>query len=206
MYVAMRRPLRPVRLGVSSANALAGLALAGASLVAQAGVISQELERRIAARGTHADTAVIVRFAQPLDVQALASTDRRARDNRLLLALKARSARNRAAIEPALAALGAERIKDLWIVNGIAATLPAVAVKQLAARQEIASIELDSFVQGGRSQRTPVGRARPFGEASAPAAPTRPTDLAPTRSTAASNISARPSTPGLGSGVTRRGL
>src|SRR5258705_10640778 len=190
MYVAMRRPLRPVRLGVSSAYALAGLALAGASLVAQAGVISQELERRIAARGTHADTAVIVRFAQPLDVEALAATDRRARDNRLLLALKARSARNRAAIEPVLAALGAERIKDLWIVNGIAATLPAVAVKQLAARQEIASIELDSFVQGGRSQRTPVGRARPFGEASAPAASTGPTDLAPTRATPAWNISA----------------
>ncbi len=93
-----------------------------------------------------------------MDQQSLAVTDRRARDNRLLVALKARQARNRAAIEPFLDAQGAVRVRDLWIINGLAATLPAVAVKQLAGQAGIERIDLDSFVQGGRSQRTPAPR------------------------------------------------
>ncbi|MFZ2650960.1 MAG: hypothetical protein WA210_12740, partial [Burkholderiaceae bacterium] len=123
----------------------AGLLLVAAGL-AQAAEVSPVLERAMAARGTHADTAVIVRFTDPLDLEPYVVADRGERDNRLLLALKERAARNRAAVEPLLAAQGAERIKDLWIVNGLAATLPAVAVKQLAAHPGVARIDLDSFV------------------------------------------------------------
>lgn len=129
----------------------------------QAATIGRELERRMASHGTHADTAVIIRFADSIDVAPFAVTDRRGRNNQLMLALKAQTARHRARIEPMLVSLGAERIKDLWIVDGVAATLPAVAVKQLAARDDIDTIDLDSLVQGGRPQRLPAPRARPFG-------------------------------------------
>lgn len=137
---------------------VAGLALAAAAAAAPAGVITRGLERAMAAHGTHADTAVIVRFTDPLDHQPFVVTDRRARDNRLLVALKAHAAQNRAAIEPVLATLGAQRVKDLWIINGLSATLPAVAVKQLAAQAGVERIELDAYVQGGRTQRTPPPR------------------------------------------------
>jgi bacillopeptidase F len=142
-----------------------------AACAAPAGVLSPEVQRAMAARGTHADTAVIVRFSEPLDHQPLAVADRRQRDNRLFVALKARAAKGRAGFEPFLAAQGATRIRDLWIINGLAATLPAVAVKQLAAQPGIERIELDSFVQGGRSQRMPAARAPRVGPVPPQSAP-----------------------------------
>jgi bacillopeptidase F len=101
---------------------------------------------------------VIVRFSDPLDIEPLAVTDRRTRDNRLLVALKARAARNRAAVGPLLATLGAVHIRDLWMINAVSVTVPAVAVKQLAAHAGVARVDLDSFVQGSRSQRMPLSR------------------------------------------------
>ena len=163
--------MRHVRWPSPCGRAVAAGALAAAAVAAQAGVIAPELERAMAARGTHADTAVIVRFAEPVDPRPLAATDRRARDNRLLLALQARAARQRAALEPFLAAAGATGVRELWIVNGLAATLPAVAVRQLAALPAVERIDSDALVQGGRSQRMPARRVPPAGAAAAAAAP-----------------------------------
>lgn len=126
---------------------------------AAAAVIGEDLERALARRGTHADTAVILRFSEPLALEPLAVASRSARDNRLLLALKARFALKRSQIQPLLERLQAQHIRDLWLVHGVAMTLPAVAVKQLAQASGVARIDLDSFVQGGRSQRTPPARA-----------------------------------------------
>lgn len=176
------------------ARVAGAIALTAAVAASQAGVITPELERAMAARGTHADTAVIVRFADPVDDRALAVSDRRSRDNRLLLALQASAARHRAAIEPFLAAHGAARIRDLWIVNGLAATLPAVAVRQLAVQPGVERVDIDSFVQGGRSQRLPArrmpspGAAPPVAEAAhSPAADGTPQ---PPRATPPWNIAA----------------
>jgi bacillopeptidase F len=144
---------------------LAALLLGAFAAAGQAATIGRDLERRMAAHGSHADTAVIIRFAGSIDVEPFAVTDRRTRNNRLMLALKAQTARHRADVEPLLVSLGAERIKDLWIVDGLAVTLPAVAVKQLATRDDIRTIDLDSLVQGGRPQRLPAARARPSGPA-----------------------------------------
>jgi bacillopeptidase F len=118
---------------------------------AQAGELSPSLQRAMALRGTHADTAVIIRLADALDPQTLAVSDRRQRDNRVWLALKSRTAQRRAALDPFLAEQGATRVRDLWIVNGVAATLSAAALKPLAALPGIGRVELDAFVQGGRT-------------------------------------------------------
>jgi subtilisin family serine protease len=126
---------------------------------ALAGVISPDLERSMARRGTHADTAVIVHMADPLDTTPLANDDRSKRDNRLLLALKVRAAHNRNVVEPLLVAQGATHVKDLWIVNALAATLPAIALKQLAGHPAIARIDPDTLVPGGHYQRMPPARA-----------------------------------------------
>jgi len=164
--------MQPASHRLSAACIAAGLMLAAAASACRAGVVGHDLERAMARRGTHAETAVIVRFRDPLDMRPLAVVDRRARDNRLLVALKARAAANRAAIGPLLDALGAVRVKELWIINGLAATLPAVAVKKLAADPRVARVELDSFVQGARSQRTPPSRTplRRKGQAAPPPA------------------------------------
>jgi bacillopeptidase F len=157
--------MRPTKQPIPLLSTIVGMLwLAAAPFVAHAAAISPDLERAITRRGTHADTAVILRFVDAVDLAPLAVADRRSRDTRLMVALKARAARNRASIEPLLAAHGAVRIKDLWMINGVAVTVPAIAVKQLAAHPGITRIELDSFVQGGRSQRTPPPRAVPFGD------------------------------------------
>lgn len=149
-------------------QALGGSLLAAGVIAAHAGVLSRELERAMSRRSAQADTAVIVRFVNQGEVASPTSSDRRARDNRLLVSLKARNSRDRAALEPFLATQGAERIKDLWIIGGIAATLPASAVRQLAELPGIERVDLDSFVQGGHSQRTPASRGRRDGGGAAP--------------------------------------
>ncbi len=142
-------------------TALAPGLLAAATSLVHAGTLTADLERTLAARGTHADVAVIVRFTDPVDPQPFTVRDRRARDNRLLVALKARATEGRRAIDPLLEAEGARRVRDLWIVNGVAATLPAVAVRKLAALDGVATVDVDSFVQSGRSQRLPPPRTGP---------------------------------------------
>ncbi len=161
--------MRHVSYGVAAvARFGVGFALGLAWVPTFAGVIDPSLERAMARRGTHADTAVIVRFDDPVNASGYSAADRTKRDNRLLLALKERAARNRAAVEPILVAQEATRIKDLWIINAVAATVPAIAVKLLAQTPGIARIDLDSFVQGGRSQRTPLSPNGPGDVAAKP--------------------------------------
>lgn len=120
--------------------------------------IGPDLERVMARRGSQADTAVILRLVDSLDVSSFAVSDRRQRDNRLVLALQGHATRYLETIEPILTALGAVRIKKLWMINAIAVTVPANAVMRLAEHPGIARIDADSFVQGGRSQRIPAKR------------------------------------------------
>jgi len=163
--------MRLARVLILSVRSAAAAGLATAGFAAQAGAITPDLERALSMRGTHAPTAVIVRFNDPVDVAPLAVADRRARDNRLLLALKERTTRARSAVESQLVAQGARRLQNLWIVNGVAATLPAFAVRRIAELDGIERIELDSFVQTGRPQRMPAPRRPPHVAATPPAAP-----------------------------------
>jgi serine protease AprX len=159
------------KAAATCAQFLASLGLAAATCPAHAGVVSPELERAIARGGTHADTAVIVRFAEPVNPEPFKVIDRRTRGNRLLVALKARIPQNRQTIEPYLAASGAKHVKDLWIVNGIAATLPAAAIKELADQPGVARVDLDSHVRGGRPQRMPAPHTSTSGSDPKPAVP-----------------------------------
>lgn len=136
----------------------------------------------MAHRGSVADTSVIVRFEEALDPGAFAISDRRQRNNRFMVALKANAERHRAAIETSLTGWGAQNVHTLWLINGLSLTLPANFVAGLAALPGVAQVDLDAFVQGGRSQRTPPSRpaadGHPRDEAPEPA-PTMPSlDLA----------------------------
>lgn len=149
---------------------------------AAAAPLSPELARALAQRGTHADTAIILRLADSLDPAAFQQQDRRQRDNRLLRALQQRAARNRARVAPLLAELGASQIQALWLINALALSLPANALQRLADDPAVARIDLDTFVQGARSQRTPVARgaavpAPAAGEAAPLSAATEPAPL-----------------------------
>jgi len=65
---------------------------------------------------------------------------------------------SRARVEPLLTTVQATRSRELWLINALAVTVPAYAVRQLQDVPGVARIDLDSFVQGGRAQRTPLSR------------------------------------------------
>jgi len=130
---------------------------------APAGNLNPELERALLRRGTHADTAVIVYMTDPVELQTLAVGARNQRNGRLMRMLQQRAAHNRQLLAPMLAMLDVKQVKDLWLINAIALTVPANELKQLAAHPAVARVDLDAFVQGGRSQRTPIApKTSPF--------------------------------------------
>lgn len=153
--------LRPVSIPVLRLRrALAAVLVLLPACMASAGELGPELQHALARRGTHADTDVIVRFRDAIDLQAYATGARNQRDNRLLRALQANLARQDVGVQTVLALRDVSRVRRLWIINGLALTLPANAVRGLAALPGVARVDLDSHVQGAGNQRTPAPRAR----------------------------------------------
>jgi serine protease AprX len=159
-----------LRVSIRMCAILAAVAIVCASnaVASRAGTVSPELARALKHRGTHADVAVIVHFQSPLDLQPLATSDRSQRDNRIMVALKAHTKSNFEAIAPLLRQVQTTQLKDLWMSNAIAVTVPAFQINTLAAHGRIERVDLDSFVQGSRPQRTPPSRTASAG---APAFP-----------------------------------
>ena len=151
----------PARLILRTRRNACAVLLSAWSSCGWTGTIAPDLQRLMDARGTHADTSVIVRFSDAADLASVAVTDRRQRDNRVMLALQAASAKNMTALKPVLTALEATRIKNLWLINAVAVTLPAIAVQKLAQHPAVATIDRDAQIQSGRSQRTPAMRTEP---------------------------------------------
>lgn len=131
-----------------------------------------ELRRALATRSAEADTAVIVRLRAPLDLRARAVGRRDPRDQQLPVALRERLGQSVVALQPWLTRADVHDVRPLWIINGVALTLPARAVAELAARPGVARVDLDSHVQGAPQQRTPPARR---GAAPAMAPPPTPT-------------------------------
>lgn len=132
--------------GTFGAALLAAL-LAAAPHRAEAGVISPALARDLQARAPGEEVAIIVELADKVDPGAFAVRDRRLRDNRLAVALKERAGRGLPPLRARLDALGAKGVKELWLIGGLAATVPAAAVARLADWPGLRSIRLDAVVE-----------------------------------------------------------
>src|SRR5574340_96342 len=122
------------------------LTILGAASV-QGAVISPELSVERAAREADEDVAVIVSFADRVDPLLFEVTDRRQRDARLFMALKAKAAATQGPLQTWLQANPALRVRPLWVINGMALTVPASKVKMLAQLPGVESVRLDSILQ-----------------------------------------------------------
>jgi VCBS repeat-containing protein len=131
----------------TGAALVAGAMLLAAPPAAEAAVVSPELARAIVALGPSGEVPIIVELADRLDPKAFSVRDRRLRDNRLLVALRDKAAESLPPLRSLLETLGARAVRELWIMNGIAATVPVGAVAQLAAQPGLRSIRLDQVVQ-----------------------------------------------------------
>jgi bacillopeptidase F len=129
------------RAGVLAA--LGCMACAGA----QAAAIAPDLAAELAARAPHDEVAVIVSLSDKVDRRLFKLADRSKRNTLLVRALKEKAAATQGAHRVFLLNKGARRLRELWAINGIAATARASVIRQLASRPGIESIRLDSTLQ-----------------------------------------------------------
>jgi len=147
----------PIRYrGTLAAIALAALASLAARHAA-AGVISPELAAQIAQHAPSDKLPVIIQLPDRVDLSAFRVTDRRKRNNGVLVALKAKSAASLAALAPLFNQLGIANPQQLWIINAVTATLPIAVLQELARSPLVGQIGYDSVVllqQGPKAAAT----------------------------------------------------
>lgn len=115
--------------------------------VARGAVIAPELAAELAVRAPDEEVAVIVSLSDRVNPRLFEVKDRRRRDNRLFLALRAKAAAGRGPLQTWAQANRARRLRELWVINGMAMTVPAARVKALARLPGVASIRPDSILQ-----------------------------------------------------------
>lgn len=110
-------------------------------------VIAPELAAELAVRAPEDELAVIVSLADRVNPRVFEVTDRRQRDNRLLLALKAKAVASQGPLRTWAQVNHARRLRELWVVNAMALTVPASRVDSLARLAGVASVRPDSILQ-----------------------------------------------------------
>jgi bacillopeptidase F len=109
--------------------------------------IAPELAAELAGRAPQDEIAVIVTLADKVDTRLFRQSDRRKRDGILIRALKQKAAVTQATHRVFLQNRGARRLRELWAINAIAATVKPSVVRQLASRPGIESIRLDASLE-----------------------------------------------------------
>jgi serine protease AprX len=133
---------------------LAAALLIKLSAAASAAVITPELAHEIASKGPQEEIPVIIQLADRVNHRQYELRNRRLRDNRLVRALKDRADLTQRLIGAQLIQLGARNAKQLWIINGIAATLPARVINELAQNPAIGRIQYDAIVPLGATTKS----------------------------------------------------
>jgi len=138
----MTRTARPHLMTRTPAILLIGLVIVMTPL-ARAERLAPELQTRLDAAAPDERIPVIVRFAERADLAGAKALARRDRRTRVATMLRAQSAESRRAVEALLREKGAAPVVPLWIINGLAVTAPADAIRALAQRPEVESVRLD---------------------------------------------------------------
>jgi serine protease AprX len=120
--------------------------------------IASDLAAELAGRAPQDEIAVIVSVAGKVNPRLYGQTDRRARDTRLVRALRETAAATQRPHWVYLRNQGARQLRELWAINGIAVTARASVIRQLAFRPGIERISLDAVLE---APVTSVGTAAP---------------------------------------------
>lgn len=108
-----------------------------------AGEITPELQAELNRLAPGGEVAVIIRFKEPVNAKAFKDKNRRVRRERMIRALKNKANREQREIQGLLAIQGAKRERELWLINGRSAQVPARAVARIARNRRVASVDLD---------------------------------------------------------------
>lgn len=114
---------------------------------AQAVVIAPDLEAELAVRAPDDEVSVIVTMSSKVNQRLFEVKDRRQRNTRLFKALKEKAAATQGPMRTLLQNNRARRVRELWVINGMAITVPASLVRVLARLPGVESIRPDSILQ-----------------------------------------------------------
>src|SRR3990172_6851103 len=108
-----------------------------------AGTLTPSLQATLAARASADEIAVIIVLADQINISVSARQDRPRRDPMLVKVFKEKADLTQKSLKLFLKNQGAQRIRPLWVTNGIAARVRADVIPRLAAQPGIAIIQLD---------------------------------------------------------------
>ncbi len=118
-----------------------------ACAASQAAMIAPDLSAELAVRAPHEEIAVIITLSDKVDRSLFKVANRSKRDTRLVKALREKAATTQGVHRVFLQNKGARKLRELWVINGVAVTVRASVIRQMASRPGIESISLDSTLQ-----------------------------------------------------------
>jgi serine protease AprX len=118
----------------------------GAGPAVQAGIIGPELNAVLQSLGPDEEVAIIVSLADKVEPGQFTEPNKGLRRAALVQALKGKANATQGPLNAFLRSKGAGRLKQLWIINGIAATVKAGDIAELAGRPEVEKVSLDGKV------------------------------------------------------------
>jgi bacillopeptidase F len=120
--------------------------IAGTVSAAQAGPATPDLLSRLRDLNPAEEISVIVTLADQQDLRQFRDRDKKLRRAKITRALRAKAAESQQPLREFLMAKKVRKIKSFWIFNGMAVTLRADQVEELAARPEVVSLRLDGLL------------------------------------------------------------
>ncbi len=115
---------------------------------AHAGTIGVRLDQALQELAPNDDVPIIIRFKDRINSKQFKENNKSLRKSqrraKFIRELRGKSDRNRSLSKSILAASDAKAEKSLWLINGIAVTVPAKRIATLAKRPWIESIVLDA--------------------------------------------------------------
>jgi hypothetical protein len=110
-------------------------------------VVTPDLDAELQARAPHEEVSVIITLRDRVDPRTFKQRDKHGRRADMARTLKDQADRSQRPLRTLLEARGARGLKQLWLINGMAAKVRADAVRELANLPGIESIRPDYVLQ-----------------------------------------------------------
>jgi len=120
--------------------------IAAAVSTSHGGTISPDLLLRLASFNPDEEISVIVTLTDQQDLQQFTGRDKKFRRSKIASALRDKADKTQKPLREFLRKKKVRKITPFWIFNGIAVTLRADQVSELAGRPEVSSLRLDGIL------------------------------------------------------------
>lgn len=122
------------------------LVVAGTVSTVQAGTVAPDLMARLRSLNPEEEISVIVTLTEQQDLHQFTDRDKKLRRTKITRALRDQAARTQEPLREFLLQKKVRKTTSFWIFNGMAVTLRADQVKELAGRPEVSSLRLDGIL------------------------------------------------------------